>query len=159
MNIVSRLYGILVCVGNKLQSPVLLLLRLAWGWQFFEAGKGKLQDIPKVARFFSQLHIPMPTFNAWLAASTECFGGLLLMLGLCSRLASVPLIITMVVAYLTAHIDTVQTLFKDPDDFLAAPPFPFLCALLVILAFGPGKISLDHLIDRCCSQKKNQPGP
>jgi len=155
MECLKKLYGILVCVGNKLQCPVLLLVRLAWGWQFFEAGKGKLEDIQKPIGFFTELHIPLPKLSAYMAGSTECFGGLLLMLGLGSRLVSIPLAFTMVVAYLTAHIDTVKTIFSKPDDFLGAPPFPFLIAVLIILAFGPGKISLDGAIDQFYLRRKN----
>jgi hypothetical protein len=38
-----------------------------------------------------------------------------------------------------------QAIFRDPDKFTAATPFLFLLAVLVVLAFGPGKISLDYL--------------
>lgn len=159
MECLKKIYGCVVCAGNRLQSPVLLLIRLAWGWQFFEAGKGKLEDIPKVAGFFEQLHIPMPTLNAYVAGTTECFGGLLLVFGLGARIVSAPLAFTMIVAYLTAHMDAVKTLFENPDEFLSAAPFPFLVAALVILAFGPGKLSLDHLIERCWLRQKKTTAP
>jgi len=150
MEHIKKLYGCVVCAGNKLQAPVLLLVRLAWGWQFFQAGKGKLQDIPKFAGVLTELHIPMPMLNAWLAASTECFGGLLLMLGLCSRLVSIPLAFTMIVAYATAHRADLGSI----SGILDASPFSFLVASLVILAFGPGCLSLDRLVDRCMLHKK-----
>lgn len=154
MECLKKFYGLLACVGNMLQCPLLLLIRLVWGWQFFEAGKGKLEDIQKPIGFFTQLHIPFPTLSAYMAACTECFGGLLLVLGLGSRLVSIPLAFTMVVAYATAHIDTVKTIFSKPDDFLGAPPFPFLLATLIILAFGPGKISLDSVVEKFYLRKK-----
>ena len=150
MSLIQQLYGCLVCAGNKFQPVVLLLIRLAWGWQFFEAGKGKLEDIPKFAGILTSLHVPLPTLNAWLAASTECFGGLFLMLGLGSRLVSVPLAFTMIVAYATAHRGDLSSV----SGILDAPPFSFLIASLIILAFGPGKFSLDRLIGQCTSQKK-----
>jgi len=55
----------------------------------------------------------------------------------------------MVVAYLTAKSDALQALVAgDPDPFFAAAPFLFLFASLLILVFGPGRISLDHLLRR-----------
>jgi putative oxidoreductase len=87
----------------------------------------------------------MPKLNAILAGSTECVGGLLLLLGLGSRLVSVPLIFTMVVAYLTADREALNAIFSDTDKFTSAAPFLFLLTCLIVLAFGPGKLSVDAL--------------
>lgn len=134
---------------DALQSVLLLAIRLTWGFLFAQAGWGKWLDIPKVAGFFSKLDIPLPTLNAYIVATTELVGGACLALGLLSRLAPVPLIITMVVAYLTAKRDALQALAAgDPDPFFAAAPFLFLFASLLILVFGPGRISLDHLLKK-----------
>jgi putative oxidoreductase len=87
----------LVTVAGSLQSPFLLVLRFYWGWSFFLAGKGKLFNHAQTTEFFASLNIPLPSLNAWMAATTECLGGLLLIAGLASRLTSIPLIITMLV--------------------------------------------------------------
>src|SRR5215469_11851130 len=100
--LVVRLYGWLIRVGNTLRSPFLLVVRLYWGWQLFLTGKGKLFDLEKPTHFFQSLDIPFPHESAILVGLTEFFGGLLLLLGLASRLVSVPLIISFTVAYLTA---------------------------------------------------------
>ncbi len=139
--------------AGYLQSPLLLVLRLYWGWQFFQTGKGKLMNLDRTAEFFQSLHIPMSKLNAGLAGGTECFGGLLLLLGLGSRLVSVPLIFTMIIAYLTADLDKVKAIFSDPDKFVTAAPFEFLLVALIVLAFGPGKFSLDWLIGKKLSSK------
>ncbi len=144
----EKFYNRVIYWGNALQSPFLLAIRLFWGWQFFVTGKGKLTDIPRVIDFFTSIHIPFPLPNAYLAGSAECFGGLLLMGGLGARLASLPLIFTMVVAYLTAHRESVINIFSDPDTFLEQHPFLFLLASLIILFFGPGKFSIDALIKK-----------
>lgn len=143
-------YEKLILAGEFAKSPLLLLIRLYWGHEFFMAGKGKLEDLPAtVETFRDQFHLPMPGVNAVLAASTECFGGLLLMLGLASRLTAIPLIFTMVVAYLTADIDAVKSLFSDERDaFFQATPFLFLFASVLVLVFGPGAISIDRLLAR-----------
>lgn len=134
--------------AGGLRSPLLLAIRLFWGWQFYLTGKGKLLHLDRTTALFTDLGIPMPGLNAAIAGTTECLGGLLLVIGLASRLAAIPLVVTMVVAYLTADIDVVKGVFSDPDAFVAASPFLFLLAALLILAFGPGKLSADHLIAR-----------
>ena len=124
------------------------MIRLYWGWQFFLTGKGKLADLDKPTQFFQSLGIPFPHQQAMLAGATECFGGLLLLLGLASRLISIPLATVMVVAYLTADIDVVKNIFNDPDKFVAADEFLFFYAVILVLLFGPGKFSIDWLIKR-----------
>ncbi len=133
-------------VENLLQSPILLGMRLYWGWQFFLTGQGKLMNLEQVTGFFTDLGIPMPYFNAVMAGSVECFGGLLLLLGLGSRFVSIPLASTMVVAYLTAHKDALINIFEKPEDVITADPFLFLLTSVIILAFGPGFFSLDRII-------------
>ena len=142
----GKLNGLLVTVGGWLQCPFLLIVRLYWGWEFFLTGKGKLMNLDKTTAFFTELHIPMPKVNAIIAGSTECFGGLLLMIGLCSRLVSLPLMFTMIIAYVTADNEALHAIFSDPDKFTGATPFLFLFAVVIIFVFGPGKISLDALL-------------
>jgi putative oxidoreductase len=142
----EKLYRLWVSLISKLQSPFLLVIRLYWGWQFFLTGKGKLMNLDRTAGFFANLHIPMPKLNAIMAGSTECFGGLLLLFGLGSRIATVPLIFTMIIAYLTADFDKVQHIFSKPDDFVSAAPFQFMLTAVIVLIFGPGLFSLDALI-------------
>jgi len=133
---------------TKLQSPLLLILRLYWGWQFFVTERAHLANLNQTTEFFQSLNIPMPHLNAIMAGSTECVGGLLLLLGLGSRIITVPLVGTMVVAYLTADRDKVTGIFQNPDAFVTATPFLFLFAALIVLVFGPGKLSADTLVGR-----------
>jgi putative oxidoreductase len=132
-------------VAHHLQSPLLLAVRLYWGWQFAQTGWGKLMHLDRTAGFFESLEIPLPKVNAVLAGGTECVGGVLLALGLFARPAAVPLIFTMLVAYGTADRDALRALASDPDQFVTAAPFLFLLASLLVLAFGPGRLSLDAL--------------
>lgn len=125
------------------QSIVLLFIRITMGWGFFLTGKGKLSNLERTTQFFDSLHLPLPKFQAVLAGSTEMIGGMLLLVGLGTRLISLPLAFTMVVAYLTAHRDEA---FGSISDFTDQAPFPFLMAALVTLAFGAGRLSLDHLL-------------
>ncbi|HWZ95832.1 MAG TPA: DoxX family protein, partial [Opitutaceae bacterium] len=114
-----------------------------------------LTNVGKTADFFTSLHIPFPVANVYISGTTELVGGILLMLGLFSRLISVPLLFNFCVAYLTASQGAVKELlhFKNPDDFINDSAFPFLVTSLLILAFGPGKISLDYLLEKLCGKK------
>lgn len=141
-------YQWIITIAAWLQPLFLLVIRLYWGWQFFTTGKGKLMDIPKVTGFFQSLGIPFPMANAYLAGCTECFGGLLLLAGLGSRVISLPLIFTMVIAYVTASPEAVKHIFSKPDDFVTADPFLFMLAAVIVFLFGPGPLSLDGLIAR-----------
>src|SRR5215471_1492031 len=143
---IARLYSLFQKAAAYLQSPLLLAVRLYWGWQFFQTGLGKLRDIDKVVDFFTSLNIPHPVFTAHFVGSLECVGGALLFLGLGSRLVALPLTVNMIVAYITADREALLSFFSDPTKFYAADPFTFLFASLLILAFGPGKISMDSLI-------------
>jgi putative oxidoreductase len=142
------LYRRFAGLAEWLQSPLVLVLRLYWGYQFFQAGRGKLAHIERIAELFANLHIPQPLLSAYLAGITECAGGLLLMVGLAARLVSVPLAVTMIVAYGTAHVDAVRNIFQDPENFISQDPFLFLLTAVVVLAFGPGALSLDGLLAR-----------
>lgn len=147
-------YCALTCIGECLQSLLLLAIRLYWGFGFLFSGYGKLTNIPQITEFFSKLHIPFPELNAYLAGGIECIGGLLLILGLFSRFAALPLIVVMLVAYATAHTSSLVNIFSNPAAFVGEGAFNYLLAALLVLAFGPGKISLDYLLCKLCFQKK-----
>ncbi len=149
-----KLYPIFLRCADKLQALFLLFVRLYWGWQFFVTGKGKLLNHDRVTEFFISLGIPFPELNAWIAGGVECFGGLLLLFGLGSRLAAIPLIFTMLVAYATAHSEALFNILNDSREFIKQEPFTFLMAAVIIFCFGPGPLSLDNLIRRRC--QKNQ---
>jgi putative oxidoreductase len=131
---------------NTLQSPLLLAIRLYWGFQLAQTGWGKLHNLPKITAFFASLNIPLPGVNAPFIAGLEFFGGILLMLGLFSRPVAFLMTCNMLVAYITADREALFSVFSDPDKFTAAAPYVFLFASLLILIFGPGYLSLDYLL-------------
>jgi putative oxidoreductase len=126
-----------------LQCFTLLFIRVMIGWLFFGTGRGKLAHLDKTTAFFADLGLPAPAFHATLVGSLEKFGGLMIVAGLLTRLVSFPLLITMVVAYMTAHREDA---FQSISDFADQTPFPYLLGLMVLLAFGPGRVSLDCFI-------------
>lgn len=145
---IRRLYGWAVNASNLLQSPFLLAVRLYWGWQLIQSGWGKLHNLPKVADFFTSLGLPMPAQMAVFISCVEFFGGIFLAAGLLSRLTALVLTVNLIMAYVTADREALLSFFSDPDKFAAAAPYVFLVASLIVLIFGPGKISLDTLLLR-----------
>jgi putative oxidoreductase len=152
--IITQSHGLLVHIGIKLQSFVLLILRVTWGWELLEAGHGHLTHIEKTVEAFKGWGIPFPTLNVYISGTTEMIGGSLLILGLATRFISVPLIFNFIVAYATASRATFRQLFHGPNNFEAYnkfiddSAFPMLILALIMLAFGPGKFAVDHLIKR-----------
>lgn len=137
---------------SSLQHPLLLVIRLYWGWSFFQAGWGKFGKMDEVIGFFASMGLP--AFNAYLVAGFEAVGGILLMLGLFSRIIAIPLIVIMIVALCTAHGEATFNLWNDPATFFEQPPFLYLYASLLVMIFGAGKWSLDH----CCCGKSCRKG-
>jgi len=132
---------------SYLQSP-LLAVRLYRGWQFVQSGWGKLHHLDRVTDFFTSLNLPAPAFTAHFVSGLEWVGGLLLILGLGSRLISLVLTVNMLVAYWTADRDALFAVFSDPGKFYNADPYTFLFAALLVLIFGSGKLSVDALVER-----------
>ncbi|HMK29216.1 MAG TPA: DoxX family protein [Terriglobales bacterium] len=142
----AKLYALYVRLANYLQSPLLLAVRLYWGWQFAQDGWGKLGHIPRVTDYFASIGVPQPHITAYAIALLELAGGILFIFGLGSRLIALPLTINMMMAYVFGDREALHSIFSDPGKFYAADPYTFLFASLLILVFGPGKFALDTLI-------------
>jgi len=144
MQKLQKLYEMFVRAAAGLESPFLLLVRLYWGWQFAQTGWGKLNNIGRVTDYFTSLGIPAPAINAYFISGLEFVGGILLALGLGSRVIAFLLAADMAVAYYAGDRAALLSFFSDPDKFYAAAPFTFLVASLIVLIFGPGKFALDR---------------
>jgi len=153
--LILTLHKLFVQIANSLQSPFLLLVRLYWGLQFIQTGWGKLHNLAKVTDFFISLGIPFPHFTAAFVATVEFVGGMLLVLGLFSRITGLVLSVNLLVAYITADRDALLSFFSDPGKFYAADPFTFLFAALIVLIFGAGFLSFDTLLTRLLNSYEN----
>ncbi|MEX0703203.1 MAG: DoxX family protein [Planctomycetales bacterium] len=134
---------------NPLLTDVaLLLLRLVVGVVFIYHGGQKLFGKPwfdgmGMAGFtdiLRGLQIPNPVLMAWLAAISEFAGGTLVLIGFFTRLAAIPLIVTMGMAIYHVHPD--QFSGKDGMEF----PLTLGVVLVAILLSGPGRFSFDRLV-------------
>ncbi len=121
-----------------------LLGRLSVGLLFMSTGWGKVHSLDKVTHFFESLHIPAPAFNAVIVGYSELVCGTLLVLGLATRLATLPLIVSMVIAILTAKLSEIHGLF----DLVGSEEFTYLCVLAMIAIIGPGAVAMDHPLAR-----------
>jgi putative oxidoreductase len=126
------------------------LVRLTLGVVFMGTGWGKLHSLDKVTDFFMDLGLPAAHFQAVLVASTEFFGGLAILIGLATRLAAFPLMITMIVAIATAKRSEIDGL----QSVLGFEEFSYLAMYVWLIVSGPGKLSIDHLIARRLAPKK-----
>ena len=120
------------------------LTRLTLGVVFMGTGWGKLHGLDKVTEFFTQLHIPAPSFNAALVATSELVCGAFLLVGLFARLAAIPLIATMCVALATAKSGDIEGI----RDLLGQQEFDYVVLLIWIVIGGAGTLSADHALGR-----------
>ena len=141
---ITRLCAFMKPVFEKLQSLSLLFLRLVLAYGFYGPAKMKWSDIDSVAEWFGSMGYPLPALQAYLAASTEALGVLLLTLGLATRLISIPLIIVMIVAIVTVHLPHG---FSSGDNGFEIPLY-YMLMLFVLVAHGAGKFSVDNFINR-----------
>ena len=127
---------------QKLDWLVLLVARLTVGVLFVSTGWGKVHNLAKVTAYFTELGIPVPGLNATVASFTELLCGSLLVIGLASRFASLPLVVTMTVALLTAKRSEIHGL----PDLFGEVEWTYIAILLVIAVFGAGAASADAII-------------
>src|SRR5580693_4722687 len=117
-NTVTRLrdlYDRFFSLVSYFQSPFLLFVRLYWGWQLVQSGWGKLHHLSNVTDFFTSLNLPMPAQTALAISCLEFFGGIVLAIGLLSRLTALAMTINLIVAYITADREALFSIFSDPD--------------------------------------------
>ena len=124
------------------KSLSLLLARLAVAYGFYDPAMQKWSDIGSVATWFESMGFPFPTLNAYMAASTEIVGVVLLTLGLFTRLISIPLMVIMVVAIATVHLSHG---FSAGDNGFEIPLY-YMLFLALFASLGAGKLSLDYLL-------------
>ncbi|MEZ4278653.1 MAG: DoxX family protein [Myxococcota bacterium] len=122
----------------------LLLFRVTVGWVFLQSGWGKLHNLEGVTGFFVSLGIPAAHLQAPIVSGIEFGGGLLLLLGLATRVAAAPLVGVMAVAIGTALWADIE----DLSDLLALAEFGYIVILIALVVFGGGVLSLDAVVRR-----------
>jgi putative oxidoreductase len=121
-----------------------LAMRLVFGYFWLETGLGKLHNLAGFTERFADWGIPFPHLSAALSAATDCVGGTLLMVGLFTRLVTIPMIVNMIVAIAVVAIKPVT----DLDDFVELNEVLYILVLFWLMMAGPGRVSLDTLVAR-----------
>lgn len=137
----AKLRRLIHSVAGRLAWLPPALARLTLGWIFLQSGWGKLHDLPKVVAFFTDLGIPAPQIQAPFAAFMEFTCGALLLAGLATRPATLPLIGIMMVAILTARRGEIHEL----SDLFGMSEYLYIALLLWLGASGAGPVSLDRV--------------
>ncbi|MGE4233457.1 MAG: DoxX family protein [Bacteriovoracia bacterium] len=122
-----------------LDTWVWLLIRISIGVLFARTGWGKLHNLDRVIGFFTNLGIPFPRIQAPFVATVEFVGGLCILFGIGIRFASIPLMVTMLVAIGTAKMGDVE----NPFDFVTLTEWIYFVLLAAFVVRGAGKASLD----------------
>ncbi len=138
----KHIYPLSKKVLSQGQSLSLLFARFAVAYGFYDPAMQKWSDIKSVADWFASIGIPFSTFSAYIAASTELIGVVLLALGLFTRLISIPLMVIMVVAILTVHLTHGFAAGNNGFEI----PLYYMLFLTIFASFGAGKLSLDYLL-------------
>lgn len=138
----QEVYGKFSQCANGTKDFALLVIRVVIGYSFYEPAMNKWKDINGIAQWFDSMGMPLPTLNAYLAASTELLGAVLLVLGLFTRLISVPLMVVMVVAITMVHM---AHGFSAGDNGFEIPLY-YLMFLFLLFSQGGGKYSVDYFL-------------
>ncbi len=156
-NLVARLNG----AGEVVPA---LVMRLVMGWEFFEAGREKLNGSNWFDGIRDQFPFPfdiVPTALSWqIATWFELVGAVCLWLGLATRFWAFNLLFLTFVATAAVHWPDMWSMWSDllkgyaiSDDGHGNFKLPllFVVMLLPLVFTGPGKLSLDHLVARWCA--------
>lgn len=128
--------------AEKLQSLSLFGLRLYTSWMFFPAGILKIKDWGTTLFLFEEEYqVPLlsPELAAWLGTMGELLFPVLLTLGLFGRFSAAGLFVVNVVAVLSLAVVPPAAMGQH---------LLWGLALFVVMVWGPGKLSADHLLHR-----------
>jgi putative oxidoreductase len=121
-----------------------LVARLVVGWVFLWSGWGKLNALPQITENFRSWNIPYPEILTPFVSGVEFVGGILLLVGLFTRIAAAPLVVVMVVAIISAKFADVDSL----ETLLGFEEMSYLALFLWLAVAGPGSVSIDHLLTK-----------
>src|SRR3954447_8657688 len=121
-----------------------LVMRLVIGYVFMLTGWGKLNNLPQMIQNFTEWGIPFPHLLTPFVSGVEFFGGILLILGLFTRIPAAMLAVVMLVAIKSAKWDNVDSV----ETLLGFEEATYFAAFLWLAIAGPGAISLDRLLLR-----------
>lgn len=128
------------------RDAALLLLRIVLGTVFIAHGWDKLMftGLTEITGQFSAWGVPQPQLSAWLVMATELLGGALLVVGLLTTFVAGLLALLMVAAIWFVHLDSGFFTATGGLEF----PAVLVAALVMIVVFGSGRVSLDGVLSK-----------
>jgi putative oxidoreductase len=120
---------------------------------FALTGWGKLHGLENVTAFFTELGIPAPGFHAVLVSTTELAGGILILAGSFTRVASLALLTTMVVAILTAQRANLHGI----GDLMGLVESAYAAFFIWLAVAGAGRASLDRMLGKAWACRAARP--
>jgi putative oxidoreductase len=130
-----------------------LVARVVVGWVFLWSGWGKLNALPQIIENFKGWGIPYPEILTPFVSGVEFVGGILLLVGLFTRIAAAPLVVVMVVAIISAKLSDVDSL----ETLLGFEEMSYLALFLWLAVAGPGPVSIDYLQTRSRKESRIDP--
>src|SRR6202047_11953 len=140
--VVNLLIQLPARVGSDFAWAGPLIMRLVVGYVFMLTGWTKLNNLPQMIENFADWGIPFPKILTPFASGVECFGGVLLILGLFTRIPAAMLVVVMIVAIKVAKWGDVDSL----ETLLGFEEVTYLAGFLWLAIAGPGAASLDRLL-------------
>lgn len=128
-----------IFTSNGLWEAGAIILRVVAGLTIFKYGL-EIFSADKMKGYFdwlNDLNFPAPKAMAYTGKICELVGGLLMALGLFTRIAAIPLLITMSV---------IGFVMGEPEFLAADGSILLLLIFLHFLLVGPGILSLDHVL-------------
>jgi len=119
-----------------------LIMRLIVGYVFLLSGWGKLNNLPQMIQNFTEWGIPIPKILTPFVSGVEFFGGIMLLLGLFTRIPAAMLAVVMLVAIRSAKWESVDSL----ETLLGFEEATYFAAFMWLAISGPGAASLDRLL-------------
>ena len=140
-----RVFGL--SLPARLSEFALLVVRVIVGIIIAAHGWQKLADIGPAnfgQTLLVQSGVPSPIFMGYVVTFTEVIGGILLIVGLLSRLVALVLTINLGIATLLVNVHV--GLLSSTEGVGAELPLALIAGVLAILLAGPGRLSLDYLL-------------
>lgn len=147
-NLLHKLLRLLIIWPEQIASYFLwagpLLARLVVGYVFMLTGWSKLNNLPGITEYFTELGIPYPHILTPFVSGLEFVGGLFLILGLLTRIMGGGLAVVMAVAIVSAKLADIDSL----ETLLGFEESAYFAVFFWLAIAGAGKVSLDHLLGR-----------
>lgn len=153
----ASVINLLITIPERLSSYFYwlppLVARIVVGWVFMWSGWTKLHNLPAMIKNFTEWGIPFPTIMTPFVSGVEFFGGLLLLLGLFTRVAAVPMIVVMAVAIISAKYQQIDSL----ETLLGLEEIAYMSLFGWLAVAGPGPVSIDHLLGQYAAGEADNP--